>query len=711
VFARRRGKTVGRLYRDWILGASLAVSALVACDGSTADDAAPDAGGTTADAGGAAADAGPAGGADGGAGGADGGAGSAGGAGGGGGMPAPPLTDCGPDVDLVDFNAAARAEGERLVLDGATGDADVFSASCSPGIPGGDAVVRFTAPAAGHWRFSTTAPDLDTVLFALADCADGFSEMACNDDAATGTRSSRLVLDLEAGAIAYLVVDRYDGLDAAPFTLTAEPVTVTPPTLTAVEAFYTVGSFAREPTGAVGVVATGTDPEGDVTRYRFSVFDPEGEPIRLTLDGAALEYALDADRRNVVERRPDGTFTVALTNEFRGLPTVGGVSFAVGDATGRWSEPVQVAPVTTPPVRARGERCDGAGARDACPEGDACVDRDDDGVSVCEVATPPAVTGASAWYNAEANALSLRLAGTDAESDVIGVLVDAFNDAGTRVRFGLSSAPVPAVFQRLRQSDGTFDGVVGVRMGFALCGNDAGRAYDDCIEDGGTDVACTEVAEAAFDACNRERAAAIARVRVIPIDLANLEGEARDFDVAPTPTTGRGEVCDFLSGVGRCADGLGCADGGERDVLSTCQPLTAACPAGWDVVDLNAHVRGDAFTYGGDTAGASRRGGDATCLVPGLNVAHRFVAPARGRYRATLVAKDADLGLFARTHCGFAGPAFELACNAEPEPPDPRFTAVAEFDLEAGAEAFLFVRRPDLALAGPYTLTVAPVGR
>lgn len=132
--------------------------------------------------------------------------------------------------EVADLNRDGERDGDGWRIDVSTGDVDEFTPSCSDQ-EGGDTVVRFTAPSAGQWLFSTLESEvtfINTVLYVLEDCNDGFTELSCNDNANQGLDGrSELALNLEARQTVFLVVDRYAGLEPLDATLTARPSTRT----------------------------------------------------------------------------------------------------------------------------------------------------------------------------------------------------------------------------------------------------------------------------------------------------------------------------------------------------------------------------------------------------------------------------------------------------------------------------------------------------
>lgn len=617
--------------------------------------------------------------------------------GGAGGQGGGPQGECGDDVTVIDFNAEATPDGAALAYAGETGTRDVFAASCSGETEGSEAVLRFSAPEAGFWVFSTAGVGFDSILYALGDCNDGFTELACNDDIAQDDLSSRILLELEADETVYLFVDQLRGTSATPFRVTAERIDAEPPVISEFEAFFNP-AFS-----SVGISATATDADGDITRFRFGMIDTEGMPIPLTQASDEFEAGFDEVDFFTLTQNGDGTYTVEGTVVFDALPPVGQLTLALGDANGLWGETATAAVMAPTTERAAGEACDGGRARDLCAAGTACVDRDEDDAFTCEVATAPVLGESSASVNGDEGTVGLHLVGTDAESDVAFVKLTALDAGGAEIPFGAEPGPSSIGFYRLRQAEGAFDGIVSFFAFFQSCLDRAQAQFDECMDDEET---CVDAANATLDACNVETAGRIATLRVVTVDDALLESAAVDLAVGPTPAAEAGGICEPLGAIASCPEGTACGDLQGGDVFETCVAPVTACAEVWGAIELTAE--GDAFVHTGDSTGAENHGGAGSCGGGGPNVVHRFTAPESGTYHAevTGIPEDGDSLLFVRSHCGFAGAAFELACNDDIDTQGGELNSAVDFELEAGAEAFLFVDGYDGAFEGPYTLTV-----
>ena len=93
-------------------------------------------------------------------------------------------------------------------VEGVTEGENRAGGSCAQGGRGPEASFAFTAPAAGIYRFSTDGSVFDTVLYVRRDCADGATELGCNDDGGEGTRS-QLDVQLARGQTVTAFVDGY----------------------------------------------------------------------------------------------------------------------------------------------------------------------------------------------------------------------------------------------------------------------------------------------------------------------------------------------------------------------------------------------------------------------------------------------------------------------------------------------------------------------
>lgn len=81
-----------------------------------------------------------------------------------------------------------------------------------------DAAFRWTAPRAGHYRFSTEGSSFDTIVSVRRGSCAG-REMACNDDATEGSGWSAVDLDLGECETVTVVIDGYDAEGVGAFAL------------------------------------------------------------------------------------------------------------------------------------------------------------------------------------------------------------------------------------------------------------------------------------------------------------------------------------------------------------------------------------------------------------------------------------------------------------------------------------------------------------
>jgi hypothetical protein len=624
----------------------------------------------------------------------------------GGGEP-PPRFECGRGVLVFDLNAEGTPANGGFALEGQTSDTDEFFGSCTPEMSvGSEAVVKFTAPSAGFWTATSAGSELDTIMYALSDCNDGFTEIpgACNDDANAEEQTSRILLDLEADEVVYIFVDQFDGEDAADFSLSVEPVTSAPPVIDSVEA------FVNPDVPSVGWIVRGQDAEGDATRFRLGLIGADGTPLMLSEASDEFEAALVGEVAfQTAVSNADGSFEITGSIFLNaGTPALGELTYAVGDEIGLWSETSTAALEVSETVRARGEGCDPALARDRCPEVDACLDRDGDAAFTCEVATAPTVATAVATYNAETNAFSVRVTGTDPENDAVGIRFRTYDAEGAEVFLGDAPGEVGSGFARSVGVDGNIDSAT-VFFGFfqGLCLAPAQQQFQDCTNGGRSEETCEMEANASLEMCNREKAASIARFDLVVVDASNKTSENIEALVEATATVEVGGLCDPLEGLGICPENTSCADLVGSSSYMTCAEPVTACPESWAPVDLNANEMNGRFVHRGDSADAENHGGNGTCGGGGPNIVHRFVAPAAGRWQATIsgIGAQDDTLLFARSHCGFVAEEFELACNDDIG--QGNLASSVTVELEEGAEAFFFVDGFRGSFAGAYILTVS----
>ena len=624
----------------------------------------------------------------------------------GGGEP-PPRFECGRGVLVFDLNAEGTPANGGFTLEGQTSDTDEFFGSCTPEMSvGSEAVVKFTAPSAGFWTATSAGSELNTIMYALSDCNDGFTEIpgACNDDANAEEQTSRILLDLEADEVVYIFVDQFDGEGAADFQLSLEPVTSAPPVIDSVEA------FVNPEVPSVGWIVRGQDAEGDATRFRLGLIGADGAPLQLSQNANELEAGLvgEVDFQTAVLNE-DGTFEITGSIVLNpNVPALGDLTYAVGDEIGLWSETSTAALEVSDVIRARGEGCDPALARDRCPEADVCLDRDGDAAFTCEVATAPTVATAVATYNAETNAFSVRVTGTDPENDAVGIRFRTYDAEGAEVFLGDAPGEVGSGFARSIGVEGNIDSMT-YFFGFfqGLCLAPAQQQFQDCTNGGRDEVTCEMEANASLDLCNREKGASIARFDLVVVDASNKTSENIEALVEAAPIVEAGGVCDPLEAIGACPENTSCANLNSSTTYWSCDEVVVACPESWAPVDLNANEMNGRFVYRGDSSGAENHGGNGRCGGGGPNVVHRFVAPAAGNWQATIsgIGAQDDTVLFARSHCGFVTDEYELGCNDDIM--QGNLASSVTVELAEGAEAFFFVDGFQGSFAGAYILTIS----
>lgn len=602
-------------------------------------------------------------------------------------------------LTVLDLNAEGTPEGDGFRVSGSTGAVDNFAGSCTTN-DGSDAIVKFTAPAAGLWLFSTAETAGDTVLYALGDCNDGFSELACNDNINAGMPQSEIAFELDAGAVAYVIVDNSDLVAAAPFTLTAQPIDAEPPTLASVELFLNPN------TRAIGVRVAGADPNDDVVAFDIALLDGGGMEL-----AAGMDIPLDDFDFTQADGMFQGDLVLGLPQGTEGTARI---AFAVSDRFGLKSDVVMADAMAPPGGLMRGDECVPAQVFGLCDEADACVDADpnDEDPAVCVEATPPTITSAEAFANAEDGLLGIRVAGEDPEDNAAAVSLLPFNgDAELSLieSGGAATAGLQAI-----SADGAYTGTTAVNF-INACFPAAQAYFDMCAGAGGNQETCVEEANALLAMCNMERVAEVTAVQVAVIDNTGKQSEPFMVEmVPPTPTVMENDECDIPQALAICPEEMFCFNVGAADDSPICQPPSEACAESWTVVDLNANGEGP-WSYDGDSADATNLGGGASCGGGGAQAVHSFTAPAAGTYTARVtMATDArdgvmtDTLLFARTHCPLPQADFEISCNDDVE--QGNLLSAIQLELEADQTAYIFVDgytgQGAPGFAGSYTLTV-----
>lgn len=112
--------------------------------------------------------------------------------------------EAGACVDLEIGEAIGEAVASGSTLDGE----DRVRSTCAGG-DAPEALIRWQAPEAGRYRFSTFGSDFGTVLYLMDGC--GGEILTCNNNAQPGTYQSRLDYAFEAGEAIIIGVDGYAG--------------------------------------------------------------------------------------------------------------------------------------------------------------------------------------------------------------------------------------------------------------------------------------------------------------------------------------------------------------------------------------------------------------------------------------------------------------------------------------------------------------------
>lgn len=590
-----------------------------------------------------------------------------------------------------------------LELDGSTSPAvvtanldskDGWFVSCAPDDTSGyDALIHFRAGEAGTWRFSTEGTSFDTILYALRDCNDGFTELACNDDWGQGTHS-QLVVPLEAGQEIFVVVDTINVRQSLPFTLTASVIDVDPAVI------ETIDGFHNRQAGSTGVRFSGVNPDSDLLGFSMQLYASNGAAIL----GPSPFKARFSDATFMTLTQADGAFQVEGSFRLDGAPAVARIEISVYDQFGLVSETVS-ANVKNPEAIARGAACDPNLALNLCPTGDACIARPPSTVTTCSAATAPTLATATATVNLARGTWGVVVEGVDAESDAVSLRLLPRNEAGTALAIVQGATVVP-LHHVYHEQDGSFRGVAAMGARFdGPCLPPAQSYFNACVNGGRNQDTCYAEAIAMLEQCYVDTLSLLASVDVEVVDLTGKRSALLKVEVGPVPEVDEGGSCDPYGGTGACPEGFLCwADGPTQP--ETCQTDGPICPEDFGAIDLNAHAVDGDWIYKGNNA-KGRTFGASSCGGGGKSEVLSFTAPAAGTYRMTTsnLVSRVDTVLVVRPFCQLS--AYELACN------DDAGSAASALDvrLAAGETVYIFVDSAQTeagsATSGNYTLTVS----
>lgn len=595
-------------------------------------------------------------------------------AGGGEEAPVDPLAGvyCGGGPMTV-FQVSGLGAGESVQITGSTTDRNDYEARCAGEPLGADALIAFVSEDAGFWELSTEGTAFDSVLYALRDCNDGFSEFACNDDASPRTQTSRIVIETEPNKPVFVVVDQYEGLQAQPFQLTARRAEASPPRIDDQRG-------ALYPDGSLSARVSGFDESG-LKRARIELLDEAGENLIQNLE-AAIE---DLPFLYLVEDEETGLFEFVMA---AGLDTslVGEVvsaRFTLFNALG--FEAVAEMPLTPPPPAALDGDCDNLVVR--CVEGTDCKVPEGELDGVC--ALGPELLAGTGYLDSARARMGVQVSGSAAGAPIEELLVLPVDRNGNPLsvfydgeRYG-GYAPVRA--EHLPTTEG-FE----VRSRFAAF----------FVE------ACADAtSQERFDRCLATTLGKVQGILVRARDADGLRSAPIQVALGERAEIDLGDLCDPHGIFDLCPEALACYSLDEERPL--CAEPTTECGEGWPVVELSEHIRSDGqAVYAGTTVGAASFGGGGSCGGgSGPQVLHRFVAPEAGEYWAETGGTEADTLLIARTHCGIPyQTAYELGCNDDISSSNQLSRVL--LTLEEGEVAWIFVDGAGAGFEGRYTLTV-----
>jgi hypothetical protein len=545
-----------------------------------------------------------------------------------------------------------RGDEGVWILAGET-TADDHQSRCG-GRGGDDALLVFTAPQAGRWRFHVTSAHFDPMLSARGDCVLAASERACNDDIGwPRARSAAVQLDLSADETVYLVVDAYAGPDGpeavgGAFEMEAQLVPLQPPEapcdpLGLADGCRAGHVCAADHPGLLGGPGTcrpdtaprwvndpvvrldgaaltlrgqGADLGGDVVALQLQLLDAEGEALPLgRSDVDVAEVPLDVAGETEFELNLRGDLP-------EGVAGVAQVKVWLVDARGHACAPFIGAPLALP-LAALDAACDAERLADRCPEGTACLG--ESGESRCRSITPPVLSQARLHRAPGGEALGLWAQGTDLDQDLLGAWIGVTDEHGRLV------AEAVRLFDAVAWgAEGAFE----AQLSFAT---QPELQYADAL--------------------------------VVLFDAEGLQTEPLRLAVDAPESAEAEAACDVLGALTACPEALACVPPIERaeGPPPAEGPHCATPPTECDVRQGTAEIHGDGaggfeawFDLWDAPAGeaSSCGGGVAQVVVP-------FTAPTEGWWSFALDGEGelADPVLSVRSHCALAAGFSELACN------------------------------------------------
>ena len=566
--------------------------------------------------------------------------------------------------DIVVDNGDGTCDAPYVFVDNGNGlfsvegilSGDDSQGSCSnPENFAEDAVVSFTAPEAGTYRFDSTENfGIDTVLYIQSACGDSASELACNDDfgdAANGEVQSEIIIDLEVGQELFLVIDTFEtaeGSEGAAFSARAEKITATAPVLDSAEVAFSSQTFS------LGARVSGSDAESDVEAIGF-IF---------TLDGAAQD-PIEVPFSDFGDIAFDGTsFTGSifggLGEDFAGITSV---QVYVVDALGLSSEVIEVM-VAEPTQLEADAACDLIDGFSECTEGTQCIPESEEvSTGVCQTVFPPVVESGVAAYNAEANTVGFTVSGTDLTpmgADVSGVEVN-FLDAN----------------------------------GEDLLGQPVALGVEVVVDEMDSSKFTVSFSGAWVDPA--EMIAAPTTLSIVVTDELGLGSEVYTLEVGTPAMVNEGDACDTYGALNVCGEGFTCVE-----TCTSSENLDNSCPMDWTVTALEL----DAATTGDNSASAITADG-GSCGGGGLSDVYSFTAASAGTYNFTATGNGdtVDMLIYARSYCSTYIPSLELACNDDIDTEGMNYNSSIDVELAEGETTYLFVDSYAAQSVGPYTVT------
>jgi hypothetical protein len=614
-----------------------------------------------------------------------------------GGMESPP-TQC-KDSTVLSFQA--DTDGASLV--GNLDESDNVSGSCGDLDAGADVVVEFIPEISGIYKFTVTADAFSPLIYALEDCNNGFTEIACKADSNEAGISTIIITATENIPV-FIVVDSLSGGAGESFILTGESFEATPPSITS-------GLFKYNPAnGGVGLVIEGSDLEDDVRSYKFNFLDGDGTLV--------IDFETSIDDPNFAEvvtwTQANGTFSYVLTGFFDPTIFIGvaSVDLLFIDEVGLESDVLNVV-ITPAMIQARGDACDTIFTD--CSELDACILNEANNNRICSEANPPTITTAEGFINTELGLIGVSILGNDPENNLAYVRILPLDESGEAINITNEDIARPVnqnfdwlvINEELNEFSGR-SAVAAIR--YDVCFEDASSNYEDCTMAGTDRIICEDQANELFNACFSALTSEIASIQVWVVDDTMKESEVQTISVSIAAQAESGDICDSANATAICPEDFYCF-ALESNTPYTCGIPQVECPDFWNSINLNESLNMDGtYSYEGNNATNDNYQAAASCGGGGPQSVFNFTAPQAGTWDFSAFKNGdmIDLLMFANQFCTIAQT--ELACNDDVDTQGGNYDPKIEVDLENNQTITIFVDSYNGQNPGVFSLVASRIG-